>query len=188
MPKKTFGEAKRAGAHLFTCVKRNQKTLHEEITDSFGYFTPRVHDAGLFLERGLIIRKVVRELPANERTLPSCDAWRPLLRSLVMIERTDQASGAVERQIWVCSKRVNAKRAFTLIQSHWHVENKAHLALDRSLREDLTPACRGASALARGRGQILNRLRKKTVPGISSLRGKQVFAAASPENAKFFMK
>lgn len=62
--------------------------------------------------------------------------WLKLLKTLIKVERTNTETCQTEVQYYVSNQKMDPEEAEFLIRSHWHIENKLHLVLDKSLKQD----------------------------------------------------
>ena len=91
--------------------------------------------------RGVVERSYAA-IPAESRLRQrggECSKWLGLAECFVKFESTTDAG--TETRYFISNRMLTSKQAGELARSHWHVENKLHLTLDRCLGED---ACRSS--------------------------------------------
>lgn len=74
-------------------------------------------------------KKLTKETGQNK-------AWINLLKTLVQVKRKNQTTHKTEIQYYVCNQKISSIQAEGLIRTHWHIENKYHLVLDKALLQD----------------------------------------------------
>lgn len=155
-------------------VKRNQKRLLEDITDTFekesdhDYYKTTEHGHG---------REEIRECWAQDNLAGMRDKERWYkLTSIVKITDT-RIIGEKKTQAtryFISSKESDAKELLETVRAHWKIENSLHWSLDVSFGEDLSRTRKGHAAenLSLVRKIALNLVKheKTTKVGIKSKR------------------
>lgn len=130
-------------------VKGNQKTLEQNIEETFTTTTPSQRGGKYDLGHGRIETRVC-EVTEDLNLVKNKHAWKGL-RSLVKIssERIDKHSGKTKKETryYVSSLPAKAEHLNQVVRDHWRVENNLHWVLDVVLKEDQSLKKKGHSAL-----------------------------------------
>lgn len=160
---KFTNQISQADGHWLICIKGNQAASQELCRQAFDPGVERVYDECQQFEKA---RQDVRQIRTtllkleerNDGAIKSCDQaiieqW-PHAKTLIEVDRIRRSrEGHIDDQgqlqqtshtmHYICSKKINARRAADLVRNHWHVENKIHWTLDVSYGEDASRARTG---------------------------------------------
>ncbi|MDX1908701.1 MAG: ISAs1 family transposase [Bacteroidia bacterium] len=127
------------GGHYILPVKDNQRTLHEEIQDSFRRIEAVDTHEEVEKSRGRIETRKVSVINDLSWILER-ERW-PGLQQLVRVERTREllAEQKTERETsyYISSVGGTARELQVWIRGHWGIENGLHWCLDVIFREDM---------------------------------------------------
>lgn len=148
-------------------VKDNQKALHEEIKDYFGYMKNQHSD---IVSKSTHVEN--RQLLVSELITES-SKWAGI-RTVIEVKRKRDIKDKIEEetQYYISSLPINIIQVAETIRGHWEVENKAHWVLDVTYKEDESRIRRenAAENIATARRFALNLARLH--PKKDSMRGK----------------
>ena len=178
-----------AEADYLLAVNDNQPTLHADIESYFDTAPPdeveRVEtvgkDHGRLEVRSHSVSHVV-DWYAAERAYPGAPRFAKLTTIAMVesrIERGDKI--ATERRSYISSRALSAAAFAEAARGHWAIENKLHLVLDVTFREDLSRlrAGHGAKNMAVVRHFALNLVRQ--VADNRSIKRRRKRAAWDPQ-------
>ncbi len=146
------------GAAYLAAVKKNQPTLHAELTCFFDQAVeagPEYVDIEEFLLDGegkAHGRKEARYTLVSHATewlqYASKDFSDWGIQTLIRIirERTENSETTTTTHFYISSAHLSAEEASKAVRSHWHIENCQHYVLDVVWKEDACLANRGYAA------------------------------------------
>lgn len=131
------------GADYMLAIKDNQRKLFANVQAVFADVSNDHCDASIdFSEtsgKGHGRKEVRRCFTTDDlSSISVAGAW-PGLSRLVMVEahRTVGGKTSTERRYYISSKKkLPAKKALSVVRSHWGIENELHWVLDVAFRED----------------------------------------------------
>src|SRR4029453_7710620 len=123
-----------AEAHYTISVKANQKTLYQDITNTFA--TLRAEDQQSLptyetIEKGHGRIETRRYWVTDDLSrLSTRDAWEDL-QSIGMVESERQIGTGIKRKTryFISSRAAQVQKFAQRVRSHWHIENKLHWRL-----------------------------------------------------------
>ena len=138
------------GGDYILALKRNQRTMHEEVKDFFdtaraGEFAHVTHDYTEELDKDHGRLEVRRYWITEELcTLSQTKRWKGL-RSIGMVEREcwTNEHHTIEQRYFINSIPAQAERFAQAVRGHWSIENQLHWHLDVTFREDATRIRKG---------------------------------------------
>lgn len=135
-------------ADYILAVKGNQKTLEQNIEDSFLFLKPDAISESTDAGHGRVeMRKCL--VLTNLSHIENPAKWENL-KTLIKIEseRYIKSTGVTEKssRIYISSLDISAEMFQDHIRNHWGIENKLHWCLDVSFHEDASRKRAGNSA------------------------------------------
>lgn len=131
-------------ADYVLAIKDNQPTLFDDVKAVFADVSKDNVDKTTFgfaetSGKGHGRKEVRRCYTCDDLSSISVTKAWPGLSSVVMVEalRTVGEKTSTERRFYISSKKkLPAKKALTVVRSHWGIENELHWVLDVAFRED----------------------------------------------------
>lgn len=129
------------GGDYVLAVKDNQPTLNEELQLLFKENPPELkadYHEEITKDHGRIETRRCRQIEVNAEWLPDAERW-PGIKSVVEIlscREMKNGTRTEETRYYISSLKVDARKAFNAVRSHWAIENSLHWSLDMSYRED----------------------------------------------------
>jgi hypothetical protein len=166
LPKKTFGAAEVANAHLIVQVKDNQLTLSRKVEDYC--HTARILSGSETTDAKARNRHETRIVGVfDAATAVKNTEWAPYVKAIIQVERKvltfQPASGlwkeSRETSFYLSNRPLQAKQAADAIRKHWGIENGLHYVRDVTLREDASRIRTNPGIFARLRSFAYNILR-----------------------------
>ncbi len=157
-------QVKEAGGHYLVIVKRNQKTLYEDIEYLFaeplpGEKFPMVEQRGWHGDR-----REVRRLWASTALMGYLN-W-PGVRQVCKIERETERKGKVGGEVRYAitnlGEEVKPEQLLRHIRGHWAIENRLHYVRDVTFGEDASQVRKGSApqVMAALRNTVISILRQ----------------------------
>ncbi len=135
-------------ADYILAVKGNQKTLQQNIEDSFRFLKPQDVSESVDAGHGRVEQRKCFVLK-NLEHIENVPKWSGL-KTIIKIEseRYIKSTGVTEKstRIYISSLDVPARTFQEYIRSHWSIENKLHWTLDVGFHEDASRKRAGNSA------------------------------------------
>ncbi|WP_018675987.1 ISAs1 family transposase [Riemerella columbina] len=127
-------------ADYFLALKKNQKTLYEDIETAFLVFNEKTDSEFITEEiNGSRVEKRICKVMDDLSHLSTEFHWKGL-RKIVKIETEtylkSKQSTRTETRYYITSKDITAERFLQISRNHWMIENKLHWSLDVIMQED----------------------------------------------------
>ena len=109
--------------------------------------------------------KLYEVLPINKNTLNLIENrhWRKVCKTAILTTRFNITTQKVEKQHYISTKTISARKACKLISEHWNIENRLHQNLDRAFVEDTDKSYKKPNLKAMLRSIALNILHHNKV-------------------------
>ncbi len=154
-----------AKADYLLSVKKNQRSLYEEISDEWIWQSAKVFDENWEYDHGRYEKRKCETLNAELNLSPAMlSKWKGV-KTLVRVvsERTVNDVTSSQTRYYISSEEKDASFYNISIRGHWSIENQLHWHLDVTFKED---ACRSRKGNA---PENLNILRKMALHRIATM-------------------
>ncbi len=157
-----------AKADYLLALKKNQGTLHEQVSDEFTWKSAKSFNETWEYNHGRYEIRTCWIVSAKEVLTPDVLAKWPKLETLVKIisERTTNSVTTCQSRFYISSEKQTAKLYNDNTRGHWSIENHLHWHLDVTFNEDANRSRSGNAP------QNLNIIRKIALHRISRMNDK----------------
>jgi len=160
---------KQKSADYLLSVKLNQKELHEEITESFGFAPISDYSEDWEYDHGRYETRTCSILPAKEVLSPNIIGKWPSAETLIRVKSTRTIGEATTSKTRYYISSLGTKTAQNynaMVRKHWSIENELHWHLDVTFKEDDCRIRKGNAP------QNMNILRKKALSMVKKMKDK----------------
>ncbi len=184
LPKKTLKDIKESGKVAVIQLKRNQKTVYEELED---WLKDEISDSdaeSLDVARNRQERRCVEIFKHDSLRQDLCDEWDNLINEIVRCTRFRRVwdtklqdwEESFEQCYYLSTASHSAENYLKIVRGHRRIENSEHYVRDVSFQEDKSRIRKNPWSLAILRSMALNILRAKGIENISEARKENGFS------------